>query len=291
VTLAIFGYLFSRTDLDKFAASAGRVSPLAFVGCFVGLAAAYSINLIRWRILLYAYGATRLPSWPKAARLFLISAFYNLLPGAVGGDVLRGYATRGCFAGGEAARSLSVVLVERVLGLAGLVALTASVAVKSPLGGDLVLFYSGLGLAAALSAILGLVLGRRFAGVLPGKLGQLAGSLPGIEVPRAFLLAASISVLTHVSIALGAHAIVHDLAPAVSLSDSLIIIPLGTLAAYFPATVAGAGARDTALGILFGQVGVPVADALTVSLSLLGCQLLISAVGGLLQAFGHSSAD
>jgi hypothetical protein len=96
--------------------------------------------------------------------------------------------------------------------------------------------------------------------------------------------------MTHVVISYAGHVLIHSLAPSVTFNDSMSIFPIGTLAAYFPLTVAGAGARDTALVVLFAKLGVARENALATSLCLLACNLLVSGFGGLLQSSGGARA-
>ena len=69
-----------------------------------------------------------------------------------------------------------------------------------------------------------------------------------------------------------------------TLFDSMATFPLGTLAAYFPLAVAGGGARDAVLVVLFAKLGVPRESALATSLCLLGSNLFIAVSAGLLQS-------
>lgn len=284
ITGLVFGFLFTRIDAHAVAASVARIPVSALLGALASLVFAILTALVRWRALLVAYGAQTLPSWPESLRMYWVSMFYNLLPGAVGGDVYRGFATRHYFAEGGATRSVGVVFVERVFGFAGLLLLGAAATLLGPNADREVLFYSGLGLCAAFGAVLTITVSRRIAYLLPGPLKKLASSLPRIERGGPFLLALALSVVTHIAVSLSGHVLIHSIAPAVTLTESMSIFPIGTLAAYFPLTVAGAGARDTALVVLFAKLGIAREDALATSLCLLGCNLLVSGIGGLLQS-------
>jgi uncharacterized membrane protein YbhN (UPF0104 family) len=283
ITAAVFAFLFTRIDARAVGASVERIPVLALLGALLSLLLATLTALVRWRALLAAYGAQKMPGWGESIRLYWVGIFYNLLPGAVGGDVYRGYASRHYFADGAATRSVSVVFVERVFGFAGLLVLAAAATLLGPAADTQVLFYSGLGLCAAFGAVLTLAVGRRISHLLPGPLKKLTGSLPTIERPGLFAFAFSLSVVTHVGVSLAGHWLIHSLAPTVTFNDSMSIFPIGTLAAYFPLTVAGAGARDTALVVLFAKLGIAREDALATSLCLLGCNLVVSGFGGLLQ--------
>lgn len=291
ITGGVFAYLFTRIDLAELGASLERISAASLLGCLAALGLALATAIVRWRLLLSAYGASRCASWLELTRLYFISLFYNLLPGAVGGDVLRGYAAREYFADGSATRSVGVVLVDRVLGFSGLLVLASLATLASPLAGREILLYSALGLGAAASVVTAIPIARRLSGMLPKRLARIADALPQIVAPRPFALAAVLSVGTHLAVTLGGHAVIHGLASDVHLLDSMWIFPIGALAAYFPLTVAGAGARDAALVFLFARIGVARSDALASSLALLFCTLALSAIGGLLHARAPLSAS
>ncbi|MDB4977053.1 MAG: hypothetical protein JWN48_5394 [Myxococcaceae bacterium] len=291
ITALVFGLLFTRIDAAALGRAAARIPVLSMAGSVLALFLAMLTGLVRWRALLSAYGALRHPGWLESLRLYWVSMFYNLLPGAVGGDVYRGYETRHFFADAATTRSMSVVFVERVFGFAGLLVLAAAATVLGPLADREVLLYSGLGLCAALGAVLTITVGRRVAHLLPAALAKLAASLPTIERAGPFAFAFVMSIVTHVLVSLSGHVLIHSLARDVTLNDSMSIFPLGTLAAYFPLTMAGAGARDTALVVLFEKIGIAREEALATSLSLLCCTLLVSGAGGLWQLRGRTSAQ
>jgi uncharacterized membrane protein YbhN (UPF0104 family) len=282
VTALVFAYLFSRIDARAVVDSLRRIHPLAIVISTAALVLGLVFAIVRWRVLLRAAGASRMPSWVECSRLYLVATFYNLLPGAVGGDVYRGYATRDLFQEG-AVRSLAVVFIERVLGFAGLMVLTACATMFSSLADRQVLVYAALGLCVALLAVVMLVLGKRLGTRLPARLAKHASSLPDFARPRPLLLCLVLAVATQLSVALTGYSVLLTLAPHVAVADAMAIFPLGTLAAYFPLTVAGAGARDTALVVLLGHVGVQRSDALATSLSMLGVTLLVASVGAMIQ--------
>ncbi|MEY4515331.1 MAG: hypothetical protein RLZZ450_7453 [Pseudomonadota bacterium] len=290
ITGLVFGFLFTRIDASAVAGAVERIPLLTLLAALASLLFSMGTGVVRWRALLVAYGAVSIPPWKESIRLYWVAMFYNLLPGAVGGDVYRGYSTRHFFADGAAARSVSVVFVERVFGFAGLLMLAAAATVVSPAADRQVLFYSGIGLCAAFGAVVTITIGRRVASYLPGPLAKLAGSLPSIERFGPFVFAIALSVMTHVVISYAGHVLIHSLAPSVTFNDSMSIFPIGTLAAYFPLTVAGAGARDTALVVLFAKLGVARENALATSLCLLACNLLVSGFGGLLQSSGGARA-
>src|ERR1700754_4554946 len=96
-TAAVIVYLLFSIDAGAVAQSVRSIPTLALLGSLGLLYAAVVIGFFRWIVLLRAYGAQRMPSYAEAVRVFCGALFWNLLPGAVGGDLYRAYATRNCF--------------------------------------------------------------------------------------------------------------------------------------------------------------------------------------------------
>lgn len=282
VTALILAYLFFRADLGQVVAAMRRIPWASTTAAFATLTVGLAAGVVRWRALLAAYGANKEPRWSDLVRWYLVAGFYNLLPGAVGGDVLRGYATRELFFDSAAVRSLSVVFVERVLGFAGLMMLAAVASAFSPFAREQVLLYATLGLVIAAAAVLAVAYGGRLSSLLPTRLQHFLDDLPTVVAPAPFVVAIALSVLSQICASAAGHLLIASIA-TVSWADSMVVFPVATLAAFFPFTVAGAGARDGVLVLLLGQLGVAPSDALAASLGLLSCHLALAASGALVR--------
>jgi uncharacterized membrane protein YbhN (UPF0104 family) len=292
ITCAVFAYLGTLVPREALGRALGRATLPHFAAAVVISLVAIGVGAARWGLLVEAYGAPRKPSFARLFRLYLIGFFYNFLPGAVGGDVVRGLATRESFGAGGGTAGVAVVLVERVLGLTGLLCITATMALLRPAQGTIdVLPWSLLGLGIAACAVLSVSLAHRVAHALPAFLRTFAARLPALTRPGAFALALLLSLGTQALVALGAHAIVMEIAPTVTLADSLALVPLASAAAYFPLTPGGAGAREGAFVALFGAIGVAHEDALAASLLILAANLVVAALGGALQLATPRDAD
>lgn len=278
-------WLFIAIDRHAVVAAVSRVTASAFLTAMGLTLLGIAVGAVRWRALLHAYGA---PCHPRIARLFrhyLIGTFYNTwLPGAVAGDVVRGLATRESFGDNGTVSSVAVVLVERVLGLVGLLAVTAIVIVIHPQGNDArILAGSIVGMVLALGLVACVSLGHRIGPRIPGALGKKIAGLPKLHAFAPFGAAIVLSLGTQVLVPIAAHAFMQCVAPNVPLTDTLAVFPLVTAAAYFPFSVNGAGVRETAAAYLFESVGVAAPDAVAVSLLVWCAQAAVGALGGLLQ--------
>jgi glycosyltransferase 2 family protein len=290
-TAAGVAYVAHVVDAASLKSAFSHASLGSLLAAIVIASAGLILGAVRWRVLLNAYGAPTRPSLLTALRLYFIAIFYNTyLPGGVAGDLLRGVVTRKSFGDRGATEAIAVVLVERALGLLGVVALAAvgllAVGNRVPDTGSLWI-WSAVGGGSAVVAVLMLPLARKLARFLPGRLADIARRLPAIARARDFALAALISLLTQlVSTSVG-WLFLHDFYPAVTLLDALFIVPLALATTFLPITVGGAGAREAVFIALCGQLlGMPSGDALAVSLLVWLTTLIVGALGGALQLLG-----
>jgi hypothetical protein len=255
---------------SAFMVSAGLIALTAFIGTW------------RWAAVMSAYGAARLPGPGRLLRLYFLGFFYNLwLPGGVGGDLVRGVASREAFGDAGATAGLTVVFVERLCGLIGLFFFVGVSFSLWPLPGVHVpVVYAGLAILAALCGVLVVALAPKLTPVLPAFLGRVTARVPTLERRGPFLLALALSTVTHLLTALSGHVLVADLAPDVAVTHSLTVVSLAAVSAFFPLTHAGAGIREGAFVQLYAPLGVPGAVAVAASLALFATQLVVSGVGG-----------
>jgi uncharacterized membrane protein YbhN (UPF0104 family) len=263
-------------------AAVGRSSALVVLAA----SAVSLVNLVlagfRWRVLLAAYGAKHPPGVPFLARAQIVGHFYNtFVPGNVTGDFVRAYATRHVF--DAPLGSYMVVAIDRFFGLAGVFALSAVALVLHPLPGVTSAVWPATFAAGAAFAILLIpVAGRRVGGLLPGRIGKWAAGLPAPARPGLLGVTLLLAMLSHTLVAVAGHLLVSALAPQVTLSESFVLIPLVTVATYFPFAVAGLGVRELAFTFLFGKVGVAGADATAASLGFFASYAILACLGGVL---------
>ncbi len=286
-TIAGFTYVAWLVDPEDVSRAAARIDAGAFALACAIAAFNLLVGAVRWRVLLAAYGAPSRPSILHLARVYLVGFFdNNYLPGGLGGDVVRGIVTRASFGERGATASMTVVLVERALGLAGLLLIVSGTYLARPLPHtEGVLPFSALLLAAAFGGVLAVAAGRRLAPSLPGRLATIAASLPRIERPLPFAGALLLSLVTQTLVAVTGFVILRSIAgDAVTIVDALVIVPLAMAAAYFPFSVGGAGVREGAFVFLCTTaLSMSRADALASSLLLWVTQLAVAAVGGVAQ--------
>jgi uncharacterized membrane protein YbhN (UPF0104 family) len=286
VPLIALGYLLSKVSLADLSTSLGLISPRAAALALAAIGLAVASAAVRWKLLFRACGIVTDVQLRELLRLHLIGMFYNTyLPGGLGGDVVRAFAIRNRVGDKGLSGSLAIVLLERILGLCGLLSLVVLSFSISPV--ELipnVLFWCGLGLLAMGLSIAAITLANRWAPRLPVSLQRFARALPSIQHLGPFAVALALSVGTHGCVVLAGHLLVASIDPTVAFAESFVVMPLIGASQYFPLTVGGAGVREAAFVVFYGLVDVNKSDALAASLVYAAINFLVAAVGGVLHA-------
>ncbi len=285
ITLGAFAFILSRQPIPDLIKAVRQISPGAFALATALQYAALTIGTLRWRILMRAYGASNIPAFGGLFKVYVVGYFYNTyLPGAVGGDVMRGVVTRKAFGESGATGAMAVVLVERALGLAGVFGLTG-IAISLYAGERFgwLLPYSVLGLMGVATCVTGLAMGKHIARFFPAPIARILSSLPTLVGYGSFVTAALMSLLTHTVVALIGHVLISSILPNIPIADSFVAMPLAAAAGFFPLTVAGAGARDLVLVQLYQALGAPAAAGTATALAFLVSSLMAAGVGGVIQ--------
>jgi len=292
VSLLLLGLLAWRVDLARLAQTLRALPPSIFLLAFLAYLLGYLVSTLRWHRLLLAEGI-RLP----LVRLVLVyfqGAFFNLfLPSLIGGDIFRGYAVYRLTRGRDAA--VASILVDRLSGFAALmaIALVALAAaygeVRDPVVAGMILL-----VAALFGGLILVVQNRRLAGLAAAlmralRLGRhqakLQGMVESLQRYRghrgALAQALALSLLLQALIIVTYWAIGEGLALGVPLTYFFLYVPLITVLAMLPVSLAGLGMREGGAVFFFGKVGVDPATALGMSLIWFSLTVAVSSLGGL----------
>jgi uncharacterized membrane protein YbhN (UPF0104 family) len=239
----------------------------------------------RWLILLRAQGIGI--GAVRAGELYLIGAFFSmLLPGAVSGDVVKGwYVTRE--APGRRTEAAVTVLLDRVLGLVALVIFAALV-----LAWLWPRFHAEAGFRAALAGMAAVGVGvcamvvaaftRR---ALPdGRFGRVLTRIREVfrmafADRRIMFAAILISLVNNVVIIGGEYAAAAAVGVSLRPSEAAAGFLLVNIIAAVPVTPGGLGSREAACMVILGWFGVPGESALAISLLFYAWLLLIALAG------------
>lgn len=252
--------------------------------------------VMRWKVLLHAYGARTTPNYRTLLRHLFVCVYFNALPSGIAGDLIRAHRVREHLP--TLATSYAVVFVERITGLLGLLllaALAAFVGRDSGIADGLVMtaFFATTALAAAASSVLFLfphaverypALARILARI------PVVGSVAlGIPKPRSVLglgKAVLLSLFTQGAALLGIILLTRPLVESSQLAGCIQVMPLAILLTYIPLTPGGIAQREAIYAYLFAFAGVAPAIAVAVSLLFFAAQMAMAALGGLVH-FGE----
>jgi uncharacterized protein (TIRG00374 family) len=287
VSGGLLAVLLSRVDLGRL----WDLSRTASIAWLLAALATYFIGIVvsvwRWGILL---DAQHVPiRFAARLRSFLVATFFNnFLPSNIGGDVIRIRDTAG--PAGSKTLATTVVLVDRGLGLLGLVFVAAS----------------GATLAARMSAAIGPMAPGLLWGVLaaaialaapvvllPHGLGKLLRPLRAIhqewveerierltsalarfrDAPRALGACFAGAILVQAIIVGFYWAIARALGLHVPLAHLAIVVPMSLVVQMLPMSVNGFGVREATFGFYFTRLGQPLESAL--ALSFIGAALIM----------------
>lgn len=294
VSLALLALLLSRVDVARLWAGASRAS----IPWLLAALAVWTLNVAastwRWHLLLEAQDV-RLPRKKLFGSLLVANFFSNFLPSNIGGDVIRIRDTAP--AAQSTTLAATVVLVDRGLGLMGLVlisALGATMAVG--LHGQGVLpvwpswlwagFFAGAAIAVpAMYAPNGV--GRLLQPLkllhpewVGDRITMLTETLAKFrERPSSLIGCFGGAVLVQALVVAFYLAVVHALHMPVTTSDLAVIVPLSLIVQMLPVSVNGFGVREATFSFYFTRVGLPIESAVLLSLVAAGLTMLHSLSG------------
>jgi uncharacterized membrane protein YbhN (UPF0104 family) len=244
----------------------------------------------RWTLLLQAQDI-RL-SFRRTWGLMMIGMLFNLaIPGAVGGDLIKGYyITRA--AAGRKSNAATSVLMDRVVGLVGLLLLGAAMAavnlretMRSPATRSLGMLTAG-GLLAAMAGLYAAVMaGNRLSGwgFLPRVLKNVFGALHEYRkrssvIPKALAL----SVFNQgVTCGMYYLALRTTGAARIPAGQFFLIVPLGLVTTAIPISPAGIGVGQAAFFTLFKIVAPAYASAGTDAFTAYQVMMILLCLSGL----------
>jgi hypothetical protein len=274
----ISGLLQQTPDMAAFAA----VAALSVV--------VLAIQYARWYILVRGID---LPFTPGlAARLGLVGTYYNaFLPGSVGGDLVKAYYIARDQPGRRAA-AVATVLIDRLVGLFGLLWFSALIGGGLWLAGDervadndyLRKIVRGCGVLVGLTVVGWVLMGflpphraDRFAGRLT-KVPRLGRSLAEVwyavwtyrQRPKVLYISVAITAVCHMAMVLALHLAVRVF-PGTDpglFSEHVVIGPVGFIAQAFFPVPGGVGGAEAIFGYLYTLIGRPEATGVIGRLTL-----------------------
>jgi len=272
--------LFSRVDMAQLWAVARTASWAWLGGALLLYLVMVLVSAWRWSLLLRAQHVVARVT--LLVQSYLVATFFNnFLPSNIGGDVIRIRDTAG--AAGSKTLATTIVLVDRGIGLLGLVfvaAVGASLTARAadtlgPWGAALLWAACGAGVGLAVPVLLwpervGRLLHplkRLHQEWVEERISRLVGALAKFrEAPGALGLGLVGAVVVQAVLVAFYGAIAYALDVPISLAHLAILVPLSFVVQMAPVSVNGFGVREATFGVYFGRLGLPLESALAVSL-------------------------
>jgi glycosyltransferase 2 family protein len=294
VSAALLWLLFSRVDISRLWGAARQASAPWLILALALYFAMVLVSAWRWGLLLKAQ-ALDFPFRKLTASFMVATFFNNFLPSNIGGDVVRIADTAP--AAGSKTLATTVVLIDRGIGLLGLVLMAALGATAGGrLGGASAgvgagVLWAGFGLAAMV-ATPALLMPQAFVRMLqPLRIvhrewvderldrltlalarfrespAAIAGCFAGAVVVQTLLVAFYLSIAQSMRVPIG-------------FAELAVIVPITFIVQMLPVSMNGLGVREATFGFYFTRLGLPLESALLVSFVGAALIMLFSLSGG-----------
>ena len=295
VSVVLVAVLLSRIDAARLWAMARTAAPSWLLAALVLYLVMILASAWRWGLLLEAQGIVF--RFRTLASSFLVATFFNnFLPSNIGGDVVR--ITDTAPAAGSKTLATTVVLLDRGIGLLGLVLLACLGATAVPrlvnaggvLGPSLlwICFVLAIGASAA-AVVMPHVLPRLLRPVrrlhpqwVDERIGRLAAALARFRETPSALVGCFAGAVVVQAVLVGFYlAIARSMAIPIGFPELAVIVPISFLMQMLPLSVNGFGIREATFGLYFARLGLPLESALLVSFVGAALMMLFSVSGGI----------
>jgi uncharacterized membrane protein YbhN (UPF0104 family) len=294
VSLGLIGVLFSRIDAARLWHTARGASPSWLLTAIALYFAMLLASAWRWGLLLRAQGvALRLSTLMGS---FLVATFFNnFLPSNIGGDVVRVADTAP--AAGSKTLAATVVLIDRGIGLLGLLLIAALGATAGP---RLIEQGPGLGTATLWTAFAGGATLVTLAVLVPRglprllrplrlahpewvdvRLDRLATAFERFrQAPLSLVMCFAGAVVVQIALVAFYAAIARSMHIPVGIGSLAFIVPVTFIIQMAPVSMNGFGVREATFGFYFMRLGLPLEAALVVSFVGAALMMVVSLAGG-----------
>jgi len=296
VAVGLTAIVIWRANPSAVVSVAGQASPGWVLAAVLLVLVDRSLMAWRWMDLLCALTPGSRPPFLTILRVFFVSTFVGTFLPSVGGDAYRAYAlSRYDVRLSESAASvvidrlLGVLSIALVGGLAAALApsMTVGTAIVAPLLAALVICAA---VAAAVFTDRGTAIARALSALMPFKsLSRAATSLTEamrrysrhhVELFRVLVASLGVQAIR----VLQAYCLGRAIAVDLPLATYFLLIPIVLLVMLLPITINGLGTSQYAFDVLFGQAGVPSAQAVALSILFVALGVVGNLPGSILYA-------
>jgi uncharacterized protein (TIRG00374 family) len=296
VSAALLYFVLRSIDLPSFWARVKGMHPAWILLALAAYAATQSIGVWRWNRLLRAQHIEVEPR--RLTESIWVSMFFNnFLPSNIGGDVVRIADTAP--AAGSKTLAMTVILVDRVLGLTALVIIASSGALVASLlgvhipGARWLWIASAFVAVAAISVIampqlVGDAVSHALRPVRALKKPWLTERVQRLEdavirfrnAPSAVAGAFAGAMVVQITVVAFYLLTAEGLSVPLPIFLGAVLIPVSLVVQMAPVSINGFGVREAVFAFFFRRFGLPTDAAVALSLVSTGMVLGLSLVGG-----------
>ena len=280
ISVTLIAVLVSRIDAARLWSIARTASVSWLIVAIVVYLAMILTSAWRWGLLLKAQRAHL--GFGKLTASFLVATFWNnFLPSNIGGDVIR--IADSAPAVGSKTRAATVVLVDRGIGLLGLVLVAALGATVGPRliesgpgvgAGMLWLAFIGATIVAVPVLLLPQALPRLLKPLrvihpdwIDERLARLGGTLERFRDSPSVLLSCFGGAVAVQATLVGFYlAVARSMGIPIGFAELAVVVPVSFIVQMVPVSMNGFGVREATFGFYFTRIGLPLESALLVSL-------------------------
>jgi uncharacterized protein (TIRG00374 family) len=295
VSVALLAILLSRVEVNRLWSLARSASVPWLATALALYFVMIAVSAWRWGVLLDAQGLSF--SLRRLTSSFFVATFFNnFLPSNIGGDVIRIADTAP--AAGSRTLATTVVLIDRGMGLLGLVlisAVGATLAVQfrptdlGPISPSLL--WVGFGVATVLAAP-ALLTPKAFTRMLQPlrvlhaewidvRLARLTDALIRFrETPTALATCFTGAVIVQAVLVAFYVAIARSMRIPVGFAELALVVPISFIVQMLPISMNGFGVREATFAFYFSRFGLPLESGLLVSFVGAAVIMLFSLSGG-----------
>lgn len=298
ISVILIYYVLNKTNLSQIWSSVKGANLWLLLLSFSLHAVGYYASVFRWKILLAAQNM-KLSVGYLFQSYAVAMYFNNILPGTIGGDVVRAYDT--WRAGFPKSKSITVVLVERFLGLLGLLVfaviaifVATDFAAKIP---NLKYWILGIFLAMVLLTAFMFINQK-----IISKIGKLF-EMPGLKLfwklgkkfadafkefrgkNSALFWAVVLSLILQINVIIHYWLISKALGMDIPIIKFLFVIPIALFIMMVPISINAIGLRENLYVFFLVPYGAGVAQCIAFSWVAYGMILLLGILGGIVLSF------
>jgi len=292
VSAGLLWLLLGKTDTGRLWDHVRQASPWWLAAAFLLQVVVTLISAWRWRLLLDAQHIGVPVS--RLVNSYLVAGFFNnFLPSNIGGDVIRIRDTAA--AAGSKTKATTIILMDRGLGLLGLLFVAAIGSnVADNIGGRAPVWASLLWLALFGGVVVSSVavfdptlvarvlrpLRRLHQEWVDERINRLTHTLFGFRRRPQALLSCFVGAILVQGVLVGFYScIAHSMHIPVSPWHLAVVVPVSFVVQMAPISLNGFGVREATFTFYFSRLGLPIESALVVSFMGAGLIILYSLTG------------